>query len=112
MTDHTSVFAKYGTLRELHDRTYARHSNDQRQREAEPTYTLDRQVAAWKAETPPDRVAALHAQWAEDEALFEAARVEHGRGTPAYRAAHRAIVNRPVRQPDPAIVGSDLEGRN
>lgn len=78
------VFASFDKLADLHERMA----------ECSPTYTLDRQIAAWKAETAPERIAALNADWDETERLFEAARVEHGRGTPAYRAAHRAIVNR------------------
>ena len=89
-----SAFAPYTSLAELHARTYARHSTD-RQRDCEPTFGLDAALDAWRAETPIEDVARLNAEWAEDERLFEAARVEHGRGTEAYRAAWRAIVDRP-----------------
>lgn len=89
-----SPFAPYTNLAELHARTYARHSIDQ-QRECAPTFTLDAALDAWRAETPVEDVARLNAEWAEDERLFEAARVEHGRGTEAYRAERRRIIDRP-----------------
>ncbi len=89
-----SPFAPYTSLAELHARTYARHSNDQ-QRDCEPTFTLERQVAEARRDMGEDRWNAADAEWAEDERLFEAARVEHGRGTEAYRRAWRAIVDRP-----------------
>ena len=58
--------------------------------EYEATFTLDRQLAAWRAETPPARRAALNAEWSDNAANLEAVRVEHGTGSPQHRAAARA----------------------
>lgn len=50
---------------------------------------------------PPPRdvsranVAQINADWLETERLIEAARVEHGFCTPAFRKAYRLIVTRP-----------------
>lgn len=62
-----------------------------------PSYTLERQLAQWRAETSPERIAQLNAEWAEAEhqARVEHAeriRVKYGRGSKEYRrAAIRAI---------------------
>lgn len=56
-----------------------------------PVYTLERQLAEWRAETPPERRAELDAEWTDRDAALEHARVKYGRGSPAYRAAVRAI---------------------
>ena len=60
--------------------------------------------------SPPPRdvshanVARINADWLETERLVEAARVEHGFCTPAFRKAYRQILTRPD-------VLADLQGR-
>ena len=67
-------------------------------RESDPTYTLERQLAEWRAETPPERITQLEAEWAEGERLAredhaEKMRIKYGRGSVQYRrAAIRAAV--------------------
>jgi hypothetical protein len=60
--------------------------------ECSPTLTLDMQLDAWRAETPPERRAQLDAEWAEgirqsraDE--LERIRVRYGRGSVQFRRA-------------------------
>lgn len=81
MTDPASIA-------DLHERL---HVSFELTPEHTATFTLDRQLAQWRAETPPERQAALQAEWDDPDAALEHARVKHGFGTPQFRAAARAI---------------------
>ncbi len=57
-----------------------------------PTFTLDRQLADWRAETPLTRQAQLEADWQAGiresrEAEGERIRVRYGRGSAQFRRA-------------------------
>ncbi len=57
-----------------------------------PTFTLDRQLAEWRAETPLARQAQLEADWQAGiresrEAEVERIRVRYGRGSAQFRRA-------------------------
>ena len=66
-------------------------------RECDPSFSLGRQLDQWRAETPPERIAQLEAEWAEGvrqsrEEEAERIRVKYGRGSPQFRwAAMRCI---------------------
>ena len=57
-----------------------------------PTFTLERQIAEWRAETPLARQALLEAEWQAgvretQAAEVERIRVKHGRHSPQFRRA-------------------------
>lgn len=57
-----------------------------------PSFTLDRDLAQWRAETTPERQAQLEAEWQEGirqsrEEEAERIRVKYGRGSPQFRRA-------------------------
>ena len=68
------------------------------------SYSTEATLAAWRATTPPERIAQLEAEWSDKEAAYEHARVKYGRGSSRYRAAVRAIERREfiaAHQPQP-----------
>ena len=54
------------------------------------SYATEAHLAEWRAETPPERIAQLEAEWAEGvrqsrEEEAERIRVKYGRGSPQFR---------------------------
>ena len=63
-----------------------------------PSFTLERQLAQWRSETSPERIAELNAEWEEGvrqsrAEQLERIRVRYGRGSPEFRqAAMRGVL--------------------
>ena len=54
-----------------------------------------RPVSPPPTDVDPVNCARIEAEWQETDRLIEAARVKHGMGSPAFRTAWRAIIDRP-----------------